>query len=89
VQSNVEVRFTLCAWHLKGEPIPIYMQVVDQQPDGTHSPPPELRTGSQDDDDALLEVRICIVPSEHASLIVVTDRVARAPSPIIRLRGGM
>ena len=33
-------------------------------------------TGSQDDDDALLEVRISMVPPEDASLMVVSDRVA-------------
>jgi hypothetical protein len=44
------------AWN--NELIPIYIQVVDEQPDGTESNPPELETGSQDDDDALLEARI-------------------------------
>ena len=34
--------------------------VIDQQPDGSHSGPPEVDTSSQSDDDALLEVRISI-----------------------------
>jgi hypothetical protein len=38
-----------CRW--KSELIPIYVQVVDQQPDGTHSNPPEPETGSEDDDE--------------------------------------
>ena len=42
--------------------IPNYAQVADQQPDGTHSNLPELETGTQDDDDALLEVRIWPLP---------------------------
>jgi hypothetical protein len=41
-----------------GELTPISVQVVDRQPDGTQSNPPEVETGSQHDDDALLEARI-------------------------------
>ena len=58
---------------LKGELILTYVQVIDQQPDGLHSDPPEPETGSQDDDDGLLEVSISMVPLGDASLVVVTD----------------
>ena len=54
----------------------MYVQVIDKQPDGSHSDPPEQEIGSQDDDDALLEVRISMFPPKDASLMVVTDRVA-------------
>ena len=48
-----------CRW--MGELITIYVQVVAQQPGETHSNPPELETGSQDDDDAILEVKFSTV----------------------------
>ena len=51
----------------KGELIPIYVQGVDQQPNGSQSNLPEPETGSQDDDDVLLEVRISMLPLEDAS----------------------
>jgi hypothetical protein len=44
-----------------GELTPISVQVIDQQPDGTQSNPPELEAGSQHGDDALLEARINMV----------------------------
>jgi hypothetical protein len=66
---------------------PISVQIVDQQPDGTQPDPPELETGSQHDDDALLEARIAMVLPEEHSLTVITGRVApEYIRPIIQLR---
>ena len=69
------------------ELIPISGQVIDQQPDGSHSNPPQLETGGQDNEDALLEVTFSMVPPEGASLMIVIDRVAPEHiRPIIQLR---
>ena len=56
---KVSYQGSSCRW--KSEQIPIYVQVVDRQPDGIHSDLPGLETGSQDDDDALLKARITTV----------------------------
>ena len=52
----------------------MYVQVIEKQPDGSHSDPPEQEAGSQSDGDALLEVRNSTAP-EDTSLIMVPDRV--------------
>ena len=44
---KVSLQGSPCHW--KNQLIPICAQVVDQQPDGTPSNPPEQETGSQDD----------------------------------------
>ena len=54
--------------------------------DGSHPDPSEMETGSQDDDDALLEVKWIGISLENAGLMPVIGRVAREDiCPVIQL----